>query len=157
MVGADGNNIAIVGNRHRIRRIYCRCSIYIHLILSSVKAATKNSKTDILVIVLGFTIIGLLSHKPVIIWLAVLAGVLALSSAVIEGWILFVWHKLAEIMGWVMSKILLGIVFYVFLLPLSLLKKMSGSKDALQLKAPENSVWVSRDHLYTSDDMSQPF
>lgn len=121
------------------------------------KIETKNSKSDILVIVLGFTIIGLLANNHWVIWSVVSIGIIALFSPNFEGFILFIWHKISQGMGWVMSKLLLGTVFYLVLTPLSVLKRMSGSTDSLKLKKPKDSVWVSRNHIYIKDDLIEPF
>ena len=121
------------------------------------KIETKNSKSDILVIVLGFTIIGLLVNNHWVIWSVVSVGVVALFSPHFESFILFIWHKISQGMGWIMSKLLLGTVFYLVLTPLSFLKRISGSTDSLKLKKPEGSVWVSRNHSYTKDDLIESF
>ncbi len=119
--------------------------------------ASKNSKTDILVIVLGFSIIGLLAKNTAVVWGAVSVGVLSLLSPKIEAGILWVWNKIAHVMGWVMSKVLLGIVFYVFLLPLSILKRLFSSTDSLKLKRPDNTIWVTRNHKYVREDVTELF
>lgn len=43
------------------------------------------------------------------------------------------WMALAAVMGWVMSRIILGILFYVVLTPIGLFLRMAG-KDFLNLK-----------------------
>ena len=45
--------------------------------------------------------------------------------------------------GWVISHVLLGAIFYLLFLPIGLILRMTGH-DPLQLKAPsENSLWKS--------------
>jgi hypothetical protein len=121
-------------------------------------ASVKNTKTDLLVIVLGFSIIGLLAKNNIVIWCAVGAGVLALMFSWFETGLLWLWNKIAHVMGQVMSKVLLGVVFYVFLFPLSVLKRIFSQTDSLRLKRPEEStVWVTRNHKYIKEDLTELF
>lgn len=117
----------------------------------------RNSKSDLLVIVLGFTIIGLLANNHWIIWSVVAIGSLSLAFTRFENVVLFTWYKISQGMGWVMSRLLLGAVFYLVLVPLSFLKRISGSKDSLALKKPADSIWVIRNHTYTKQDLVDPF
>ena len=66
--------------------------------------------------------------------------------------ITFLWLKLSEGMGFVMSKVLLGAVFYLFLFPFSLLYKLFN-KDSLNIKAGKGSYFVERKHKYTQKDL----
>lgn len=118
---------------------------------------SANNKETILVILTGFTVIGLLIHNNAIITAGVIISVLSLISAKAEKWIVFLWLKMAHVLGWVNSKILLSIVFYIFLTPLSLLKKLLSSTDSLKLKQPENTNWVNREHQFTKTDLEETF
>src|ERR1035437_7355787 len=106
----------------------------------------KNNKSDngssILVIVTGFVLLGLLLKKASLIWAGARVGVLSLASETIQGWIIYLWFRLAHILGWINSRILLTVVFYLFLTPLSFFKKVFSSEDSLKLKKPKNSLWV---------------
>jgi hypothetical protein len=58
-----------------------------------------------------------------------------------------------------MSKILLSIVFITIVTPIGLLRRLLG-KDSLQLKnfkKSKDSVFLSRDHKYTENDIAKPF
>ena len=113
--------------------------------------------SSILVIVTGLCLFGLVFKNTIFIWTGVGIGIFSLISKKIEGLIAFFWFKLAFVLGWINSRILLGIVFYVFLVPLSLLKKIFSSKDPLELKKPKNSLWVERNHQYEKTDITEPF
>jgi hypothetical protein len=62
------------------------------------------------------------------------------------------WMKLAHVMGWVMSKVILSIVFFVFLLPMALIVKAMG-KGSVQLKSGSNSYYKNRDFVYTKESL----
>lgn len=64
----------------------------------------------------------------------------------------FLWLKLSEGMGFVMSKVLLGAVFYLFLFPFSLLYKLFN-KDSLNVKGGKDSYFTNRNHKFTKKDL----
>ena len=97
----------------------------------------KGQSNSILVIVTGLSLLGLLYKNNIFISIGVGVGILSLLSKKIESAINYAWFKLAFVLGWINSRILLTIIFYIFLFPLSLLKKIFSSQDALKLKKPE--------------------
>jgi hypothetical protein len=71
----------------------------------------------------------------------------------------YCWFKLSEILGHVASKVLLSIVFFVIVLPVGLIRRLFGS-DALKLNAWQSgnqSVFIVRNHLFSSGDIKYPF
>jgi hypothetical protein len=69
------------------------------------------------------------------------------------------WFALSHALGFVMSKVLLGIVFLLLVTPLGLVRRAMG-KDALRLrqfKAGRGSVMVTRNHPFTAADLKQPY
>ena len=67
-----------------------------------------------------------------------------------------VWLKFAEMLGAVNSKILLSIVFFLFLTPLAFLFRLF-SKNPLRLKRESGtqSLYIERNHLYTRSDFEK--
>lgn len=71
----------------------------------------------------------------------------------------YVWFGLAHALGNLASRILLAIVFTLVVLPVGLLRKLSG-KDSLKLKywkKGKGSVFHSRNHSYSSIDIEKPY
>jgi hypothetical protein len=69
------------------------------------------------------------------------------------------WFGLSHLIGTVLSKIILSIVFYTIITPMGLLRQMLG-KDSLMLKKFKKgtgSVFVERDHTYKSEDILKPY
>lgn len=62
------------------------------------------------------------------------------------------WMKLAHGMGWVMSKVILSVVFFVFLLPMSLLVRALG-KGSMKLKASKDSYYKERNFAFTKESL----
>jgi hypothetical protein len=70
-----------------------------------------------------------------------------------------VWLGLSHPLGAVMSRILLGVVFFGLVTPIGLLRRALG-KDALRLrafKANRESVLVARDHTFAPGDLEKPY
>lgn len=57
-----------------------------------------------------------------------------------------IWMGFAIILGWFSSRIILTIVFYFVLTPISFIAKISGKKFLdLKYKTNENSYWIKRE------------
>ncbi|HKP31686.1 MAG TPA: SxtJ family membrane protein [Chitinophagaceae bacterium] len=60
------------------------------------------------------------------------------------------WMKLGHAMGYVMSKVMLTLVYVIVVLPMSV---FSRKKVTLQLKASKNSYFKERNHTYKKEDL----
>lgn len=70
-----------------------------------------------------------------------------------------VWFGFSHILGTIMSKILLAVVFYTVLTPMGLLRRAMG-KDSMQtrgFKKDSASVFRVRDHQFSSKDIETPY
>jgi hypothetical protein len=70
-----------------------------------------------------------------------------------------VWFGLSHLIGVVMTRVLLTLVYGLVVMPIGLIRR-GLKKDSLRLrafKADEASVMVERNHLFTSADLDRPF
>ena len=70
-----------------------------------------------------------------------------------------VWFGFSGLLGDIVSRILLTIVYIIVVCPVGLIRRLSG-KDTLKLtefKRSEGSVMLNRDHSYTRSDLEKPF
>jgi hypothetical protein len=70
-----------------------------------------------------------------------------------------IWFGLSDLIGALMSKILLSIVFFGVVTPIGVLRRLLG-KDPLKLKAfktSKESVMVERNYTFTSRDLERPY
>ena len=66
----------------------------------------------------------------------------------------FVWMTFATILGWVMTRVILSLVFYLIITPIGLLTKLLG-EDFLTLKRAESdSYWNYRD---SAEELNQDY
>ncbi|MBW6459858.1 MAG: hypothetical protein K0B08_04725 [Bacteroidales bacterium] len=69
------------------------------------------------------------------------------------------WFGLANIMGFIISKILLVLIYLVIVLPIALARQLIG-KDTLLLKRfkkGSGSIMRTRNHVCEADDLIKPF
>lgn len=70
-----------------------------------------------------------------------------------------IWLGVTNLLGAVVSKVLLSVVYLVILLPIGLFRRLIG-KDSLNLngfKKQKTSVMITRDHEFTAKDIQNPF
>jgi len=71
----------------------------------------------------------------------------------------WMWFGLSHLLGQIMSRVLLGIVYLLLVLPMGLIRRLLG-KDALRLtfwKQSESSCFVERAHVFTAEDLKNPY
>ena len=110
-----------------------------------------------LVLVTGCVVLYLFFNIRLILFLGVLLGVIGLFMPKLSFKIVWLWYKLAELLGFVMSKVLLSIVFFIFLFPVAMLARLFRP-DGLQLqKKAEGSYYIERNYIFKSKDLKNPW
>ena len=69
------------------------------------------------------------------------------------------WFGFSHALGGVVSRILLTLLFYVMVMPVGLVRRAIG-KDTMQLKKWKQgraSVFRDRNHLFTAEDLDNPY
>lgn len=117
----------------------------------------ENRYKNILVIVVGFWVLGEIFGSNILYNIAVIIGILSLISKFFLTKFLWLWQKLIFALGWFNSRILLSVIFFVFLTPISLLYRLFN-KDPLKLKKPIKSNYHDRgNHLFSKSDLENPW
>lgn len=107
----------------------------------------------ILVIVTGLLVIAYIFELSWLSKTAILIGLVSIFIPIVAKGIEWVWLKLAHVLGWINSKILLSIMFFIFLFPIALLSRIF-TKDPLKLKGRKiKSLFTDRNHTYTKEDL----
>lgn len=114
----------------------------------------KKEKTleAILVITTGFLLLFLIYDKEWFLYVSLGVGIVGILINPLATLLAKGWYKLGELMGFVVSKVVLTALFFVFLVPISFLYNIFN-KDTLKLKKTGESLWVNRNHDYVSDDL----
>lgn len=108
--------------------------------------------------VMGFLLIATYLHfrteyataAKVLFIIALSVGIL---SFFIESAIVWVWEKFALALGWINTRIILSLVFFIFLTPFAVLSRLFSKNSSLKLKNKKNTTFVERNHTYTKKDL----
>ena len=67
-----------------------------------------------------------------------------------------VWMGLAEILGWIVPKLVLSIVWYIILTPLACIYRLTGHDD-LQLRKNKSSQFSDCPKVFSPMDFEKPW
>jgi hypothetical protein len=70
-----------------------------------------------------------------------------------------VWLGLSHLLGAVMSRVVLTLIFFLVVTPIGLVRRLLG-KDSLRLRAfkgSDDSVMVPRNHIFSGADLERPY
>jgi hypothetical protein len=114
----------------------------------------KKEKTEevLLVIATGFVLFFSINKKEWMLFVALGVGLIGIFIKPLAALIAKGWFKLGDLLGIVVSKVILAILFYILLVPISFLYNLFN-KDTLALKRQNKSLWHHRDHEYTPSDL----
>ncbi len=111
--------------------------------------------SSLVVIAIGFGVLYFNFHK---LWMLVPVGVSLIGffinpigEIVHKGWML-----IAKVLGFINSRILLTLLFYVLLTPLALVFRLFN-KARLKHTLKNNTSFVIRNHQYTIQDLRNPW
>ena len=102
---------------------------------------TDTSKSTILIISTGFLILYLVFSWQWAVIVSLIVGVVGIISSFLSKKIEWWWMKLSQFMGYIIPNILLSIVFFLFLFPISLFSKLF-SKDPLMLSKKYKTYFI---------------
>ena len=87
---------------------------------------------------------------------SVFAGVALVLPVVLKP-IYSVWMKLAHVLGWINTRLLLSLVFYLIILPIGVILRLSG-KDPMHRKLdPELQTYRVKSKQPSIDHLEKPF
>ena len=107
---------------------------------------------NILVIVVGFLVIDWIFEVDILLITAIIIGILSIFIKKFAFGLNWLWMKLALGLGWVNSRILLSVLYYLLLVPIAIMARIFKG-NSIQLKVDKKSMYVERDHLYTKADL----
>jgi hypothetical protein len=110
------------------------------------------------VIVVSFflVILGYVKKIHLLMYAGIVIGILGILWRGFGETLHVLWMKLGELLGAITSRIILFLLFFLVLVPVSFFAKRSG-KLSMQIKPDGNSYYKQSDHLYTKHDLENPW
>ncbi|MAR62391.1 MAG: hypothetical protein CMC45_00735 [Flavobacteriaceae bacterium] len=100
----------------------------------------SNPSKTILVIITGLMVIYFFTKMYVLLQIVLLLGVIGVFSRFLSVKIENLWFRIAYVLSLIIPNILLGVIFYLFLFPISLLSKI-WNKDLLHLRNNSDTIY----------------
>lgn len=125
--------------KYREKRIETVCTIVIAICILSVVLSWKS----------GFFVF----------WPLIISATVFFFGLVIPKFGLIItiaWFKVAELLGWFSSKIILSILYFLFITPYAFFMKLFNKKDLLS-KKPKESMFVERNKKIEPNDFQNPW
>lgn len=125
----------------------------------STKITKKQASDAGMALVLIFLLIGLFSQKVIFFKIAI--PILIINMIVPMFFYIFAiaWFGISHLLGTIVSKILLTIIYTILVIPFGLFRRLIG-KDSLLLnrfKKDNKSVFRTRNYTFSSHDIEKPY
>ena len=119
----------------------------------------NQAKDTGMAMVLICLLINIFGKDSLFIILAILFLVINMVVPSVYKPVAIIWLSFSKIIGTIMSKILLVLVFFLIVTPMGITRRFLG-KDSLKLKSWKNdhgSVFVTRNNSLRSEDVEAPY
>lgn len=121
---------------------------------------TKNQSRDTgMAMVLLLLIVAASRKREGYLFVAMALQILNMTVPQVYKPVAVIWLGLSDLLGSVVSRVLLSIVFFVVVTPIGMFRRLMG-KDSLKLrafKASKESVMLERNHTFVGKDLEAPF
>ena len=124
------------------------------------KTISKKQASDTgMAIVLILLLIGLFTHNNLYYKIAIPVLIINMTFPMFYYLFAIIWLGFSQLLGTVVSKIILTIVYIIMVIPVGIFRRLIG-KDSLQLsgfKKGTNSVMKIRNYNFSSKDIEYPY
>jgi hypothetical protein len=123
------------------------------------KISKKEASDGGMAIVLILLLIGLFSGDDLYYKMAIPVLIINMIYPMFYKYFTIFWLGLSQLIGTVVSSIILTVVYLILVVPVGLIRRLLG-KDSLQLrkyKKSRESVMKTRDYRFTSKDIMHPY
>ena len=119
----------------------------------------EQSKDTGMAMVLLLLLSSVAFKREILVTVAVVALIIDMTFPRLYRPVAVLWLGISHLLGTVVSKILLTLVFFGVVTPIGLARKLLGI-DSLKLKefkSGKNSVMAIRNHTFTGQDIEKPY
>ncbi len=110
-------------------------------------------------LVLICLLIGFFGENNIFVFLAIPILVINMTAPTVYRPFAKIWLGISQLLGTVVSKIILTAIFYLMVTPIGLLRRIMG-KDSLQIKEwkrDTSSAFTVREHMFDADEIEKPY
>lgn len=128
-------------------------------VMSASHISKEQTKEFGLLAVLVISVIAFYFHKDQLLVVVFILALLTLVFPIIYYPFAFVWFGFSKWMGRISSSILLGLIFFVIVTPVGLIRRLMKI-DGLNInrfKKSGESVLIPRDHVVENSDLTHTF
>jgi hypothetical protein len=118
---------------------------------------SKNyqAKETVLVITVGLLVCYVVFKKAGFLYAALGIGVIGVLSFYLSEKIHWAWNKLSLLLGAVSNRVLLGIVFFLVLTPMALIRRMRKKDGMRRFDPGATSNFSRREHVFERGDLEK--
>src|SRR5210317_353200 len=121
----------------------------------SKKQASDTGMAAVLLLLLA----GLFSHNIIYYKIAIPVLIVNMTFPMFYFPVAFIWLGFSQLIGTIVSKIILTIIFIILVIPVGVFRRLLGI-DSLQIsefKKSNKSVMRMRNYTFVSDDIENPY
>ena len=125
----------------------------------STNISKKQSSDSGMAAVLILMLIGFFSGNDLYFKIAIPVLIINMTAPMFYYPFAIIWLGISSLLGSIMSKVILTVVYIVMVIPTSMLRRLMG-KDSLKLsefKKGSESVMILRNHRFKPTDMEKPY
>ena len=131
--------------------------LYIQFFKIMMKVLKDDPIRTVLTISVGFLILFIITKSDWTLMVSVVIGLSGLLSDFLAMKIYWIWNKLAFILSLIIPKIILSIIFFLFLFPISFLSKIFRKKDFMLLEDPDETTFMTVDKSFIKESFEKPW
>ena len=124
---------------------------------SKMTSTVQSPFRTVLTISVGFIVIFLVSHQNWALYVAVTVGLIGVFSTFLSQQIDAVWTKLSWVLSLIVPRVVLALIFYFFLFPISLLARVFRKNDPMSLKNNRTSLFVDAKKTFEPKSFERSF
>ena len=117
----------------------------------------SNPSKTILTICVGFMMMFIILKSVVFLYTSLALGLIGITSKFLSEKIELGWFKIGELLGYIVPNIILSVIFYLILFPISIVAKIFKKDDLLKLKNNKETTFIEVDKKFDPDYFKKPF
>ncbi len=97
-------------------------------------------------------------YLPVLPWIiGIFLGIWAIVAPATLNFVYQIWMRIGLVLGWIQTRLILGIVFYVIICPMALIKRLLNQDTMRRSFEPNLSSYALTSQIKTKESMEKPF